>query len=307
MNGYTKCFLYLLLAQGTLSFSPVANRLHVPSTATTSFSSMKPLHAEFGSAPSENDSREEEGGCPLECDSSNQDYAKLADEFAESIDISREAARMDSFDSYITVSVLTATASFNCLQGLNLPAGADFGCVILYNLTSLIATACCLAGIYSTVVFSFSSIYGRTAVGLGRDTVYEEFLAKTGDLRRKGFEAYGFSLILLLSEILLVSAEHLDNHLLWPVLLVGSCFATLFMGDWKQMVELAGPIFSPAPLSEEEERSNRKVRKNQRKSERQFKFDGQDFTFKSEMPIVQKAVVAAAPVWKMLFTNEKMV
>ncbi len=67
--------------------------------------------------------------------------------------------RLDSFDSYIVVSVLTATASFAALLDDN-PQG-DKSLTqhpVARNIAIFLCAICSLSGIYSTVVFSFSNL-----------------------------------------------------------------------------------------------------------------------------------------------------
>merc|ERR1712238_184744 len=100
--------------------------------------------------------------------------------------------QLDSFDSYIVVSVLTATASFEALFEGATPDdehGLTFSSVI-HALFVVLCSISSLSGIYATVVFSFCSIYGRTAVGAGRYTVYKEFLHAPGVIRHRAFLMY---------------------------------------------------------------------------------------------------------------------
>jgi|OM-RGC.v1.029716817 hypothetical protein len=47
-----------------------------------------------------------------------------------------------------------------------------------------------LAGIYTTVVFTLLTIYSKSALGLGKDTTFMNFLAATTRYRRTGFRMF---------------------------------------------------------------------------------------------------------------------
>jgi hypothetical protein len=132
---------------------------------------------------------------------------------------------LDSFDSYIVVSVLTATASFAALFEANSEQQDNtnnnnnnnnnnntYYMSLLHNISVLTCTICSLSGIYATVVFSFSSIYGRTAVGTGRIDIYEEFLKSTGSIRYKAFLMYLLSLILFIVLLVITATEKIDKE-----------------------------------------------------------------------------------------------
>jgi hypothetical protein len=87
----------------------------------------------------------------------NEDYATLVEEMAESIDLTRENAKLDSLNSYLLVSCLTATASFDIVKDLQLEDLAAADVRIIHSLAIVTASLGTLAGIYATVVFSLCS------------------------------------------------------------------------------------------------------------------------------------------------------
>jgi len=159
--------------------------------------------------------------------------------------------RLDSFDSYIVVSVLTATASFAALLDDN-PEGAKSLTQkpLARNVAILICAICSLSGIYSTVVFSFSSIYGRTAIGMGNHRACESFLEATASTRKKAFYSYLTSLVLFIVLLIIAAMDKIDPQLEAPlgVVLVG--VSALVYRDWGHIVRAAGVIFVPPPGNE---------------------------------------------------------
>ena len=104
--------------------------------------------------------------CSIDAAQLDEDVSLLVEEMGEAVDLSRENARMDSLNSYIVVSVLTATASFSTVETLDLTqAGFDlalihYGAIVMSVLSSL-------TGIYATVVFSLCSAVSWIRINAG--------------------------------------------------------------------------------------------------------------------------------------------
>ncbi len=92
------------------------------------------------------------GECEIPFDDHNEDYATLVEEMAESIDLTRENARLDSLDSYLLVSCLTATSLFATVRGLKVEDFATVDVRIIHSLAIVAASLGSLAGIYATVI-----------------------------------------------------------------------------------------------------------------------------------------------------------
>ena len=154
--------------------------------------------------------------------------------------------RLDSFDSYIVVSVLTATASFAALLDDN-PEG-DKSLTqhpMARNIAIFICAICSLSGIYSTVVFSFSSIYGRTALGMGNTDACDAFLKATASMRKKAFYSYLMSLVLFIVLLVIAAVDKIDPQLEIPMVLMLAVLAAFVYRDWGQIIQAAGIIFVP--------------------------------------------------------------
>ena len=153
----------------------------------------------------------------------------------------------DSFDSYIVVSVLTATASFAALlddnpDHMNSLAKSN---PLAHNTAVLLGAVCTLAGMYATVVFSFSSIYGRTAIGNGRIRAYDGFLKATAGLREKAFRAYLLSLMLFIALLIIAATDKINASVRVPFLGFLLLVSVLIYRDWTSIIVAAGPIFGP--------------------------------------------------------------
>lgn len=155
--------------------------------------------------------------------------------------------RLDSFDSYIVVSVLTATASFAALLDDNPEGDKSLAQESLArNFAILICAICSLSGIYSTVVFSFSSIYGRTAIGMGKYEAYESFLSATAIMRKRAFHMYLLSLVLFIVLLVIAAVDKIDPQLEIPVVILLVVLSAMAYRDWSQIIVAAGVIFAPS-------------------------------------------------------------
>jgi hypothetical protein len=162
--------------------------------------------------------------------------------------------RLDAFDSYIVVSVLTATASFAAIiddapndgggDGSTETSIAKTTTHLARNLAILFSATCSLSGIYATVVFSFSSIYGRTAVSLGRFEAYQTFLQQTASFRKKAFYAYLMSLVLFIVLLIVTATDKMEDRFQVPFVVFLVVLSGLVYWDWSQIIVAAGAIFA---------------------------------------------------------------
>ena len=150
-------------------------------------------------------------------------------------------ALVESFDSYIVVSVLTATASFAAQYEDAAPRLPP----VVGRLTVLACVLSSMGGIYATVVFSFSSIYGRTAMGLGRTDDYLDFLARTSHLRHRAFQLYLLSMVLFVIILAVAAVDRIGTGCRSPLAGLLLVLGGLCCRDWWRIIEAAGPIFAP--------------------------------------------------------------
>jgi len=165
--------------------------------------------------------------------------------------------QLDSFDSYIVVSVLTATASFEALFEGASEDGTEIEHTpfssVMHALFVVLCSISSLSGIYATVVFSFCSIYGRTAVGAGRYTVYKEFLHATGVIRHRAFLMYLLSLISFLALLVATATERIEKKYRYPFCATFLVLSIFSYRDWNHILKCAGPIFAPEKGTGEKE------------------------------------------------------
>lgn len=168
-------------------------------------------------------------------------------------DFFRQMARLESMDSYVLVSTLTASMSFGCLLGFQ-PSAAATNAVKTATVALLHAGLCqtiqvvsglsALCGLYSTLVFSLTILYSKSALGAERDREYDKFIKRTVKARVRGFRSFTLSMGLFALDALLVIAERTSFR--WAAVPAG-CAASailyfLYM-DWKLLYKSAEIIY----------------------------------------------------------------
>jgi hypothetical protein len=81
-------------------------------------------------------------------------------------DFFRQATRVQAWDEYVLVSILCTSISYGALQTFQLNPdheGIFFYETILKVMIQIVAGFSVLSGLYSTMVFALSILYGRTA------------------------------------------------------------------------------------------------------------------------------------------------
>ena len=162
------------------------------------------------------------------------------------MDMEREKTKMESFDCYILVSVLTATASFSTLQGFE-PLEDVHDCWInrpLLILTQISAGFSTICGLYATVVFSLTVLYAKSAIGMNRDHMYLYFMQKTASVRVRGFRAFSASLLSFALEAGLVTFLRIPAIARLPVLVCVIALLHFICSDWQLIVETATVIYT---------------------------------------------------------------
>ena len=155
--------------------------------------------------------------------------------------LERHMLRMEGLDPYVLVSVLTSTASYNTICGIDLFPNGYFDITSTILLASSTASAVC--GIYSTTVFSMSVLYGKTALGLDKEDLYYKFMESTRENRIRGYKAFSASLLLFLVNIFLIAIDKLPEPAQGPAAIVA--LATTFFGinEFISITSSALPMF----------------------------------------------------------------
>jgi hypothetical protein len=161
-------------------------------------------------------------------------------------DFFRQSTRMQAWDEYVLVSILCTSISYGALQTFQL--NPDHEGIFLYEhvlktMIQVVAGLAVLSGLYSTMVFSLSILYGKTALGLERDPQYDTFLDNTEEIRVTAFRAFSLALAFFASLVVLVLAEDLPLIMHLPV--GGIMLVALYVGfrDWKVLVDYATDIY----------------------------------------------------------------
>jgi hypothetical protein len=135
-------------------------------------------------------------------------------------DFFRQSTRLASMDNYVLVSTLTASMSFGALLGFT-PSAASKALVhiqspsiwLLYKSVTLaiqvVSGLSTLCGLYATIIFSLTILYGKSALGAERDIEYDVFLKRTTRARQDGFRAFSVSLGLFCLDAVLLLVERM--------------------------------------------------------------------------------------------------
>lgn len=162
--------------------------------------------------------------------------------FNRFLDLERERSKMESFESYVLISVLTATASFSTLQELvpHKGIGSMSTLNVLVQLSAGISTLC---GLYATVIFSLTVLYAKAAIGLNRDKIYKYFLQQTTTIRIRGFRAFSMSVICFAVEACLLTLLSVPKEIrsLTSVMVVG--LLLFICSDWLCIIDTANAIY----------------------------------------------------------------
>ena len=154
-------------------------------------------------------------------------------------DFFRQEARLNSMDSYVLVSTLTASMSFGCLVGFTPYPHAtliyQFLCLAIQAVSGLSA----IFGLYATIIFSLTILYGKSALGAERDREYDVFLRRTLRARVHGTRCFSLSLAFFALDALLVLLERTSQHAVCSTMVGITATITLcyLYRDWKLMFQ----------------------------------------------------------------------
>lgn len=165
--------------------------------------------------------------------------------------IERDSIRMDGLEVYAVVSALTSATLYQCFESFD---GKDWGIMweesrylhlaadVLYLFSS--ATGI-LAGLHATLIFSLMTMYGRTAIGMGREDAFTILFEKTGLVRLHGFLTFIWSLYAFLIQvgIMITMKTPMSLRLLFFLGIAG--FMVHVFRDTQTIMESASAIFIP--------------------------------------------------------------
>ena len=157
-------------------------------------------------------------------------------------DFFRQDARLSSMDSYVLVSTLTSSMSFGCLVGFietTIPKSVR----VYYRLLSLaiqvVSGFSALFGLYATIIFSLTILYGKASLGAERDREYDRFLRRTARARVHGTRCFSLSLasFALLAVLVLVERTFLYPLCSAVVGVIASITLYYLHRDWRLLFE----------------------------------------------------------------------
>lgn len=166
-----------------------------------------------------------------------------ASQFTSSLE--DKSMRLDGLDAYTLIGALVSTTSFSDIGdgALGEASGAlpQIGRYIAL-MAGVLAT---LLGMYSTIVFASTVLYGKTAMGMGREPIYHHFMDKTKDQRVQALNALLTSVVFFAVEVCLKVADTLPNQSsVLPFLLLVGTLVGVGVHEFKVILRSAGPIFT---------------------------------------------------------------
>ena len=182
--------------------------------------------------------------------------------------LDRAALRLDGLEIYSMIGALQAGTSVAIMQELGTldeadhaaavasavsgqAAAATVPAAVTWMATDLIrfaflvcGTAASLGGIYSTIMFALCSLYGKTALGLGRDRMYEHFMKVTGPQRFRAFNSFTTSLMLFCIQVVMLFALKSPSQFRIPATIAASVVIYVGRRDCNGLMAAATPIFT---------------------------------------------------------------
>jgi len=184
---------------------------------------------------------------------------EIVDKFEEQIGalepLERQELRLGGFEPYILVSVLTAQSSFEEISNTNVNSWThilhptsivDVLSSDLLNAGILLSAGLStIAGIYATVVFSLTILYGKTALGMDRDEDYYSFMDGTGLQRFRAFQAFTYGLFFFLISVCTELCLKSPTELRIPSVILA--IVALYYGkqEYDIIMAAASPMFVP--------------------------------------------------------------
>ena len=182
---------------------------------------------------------------------------ELEETLGELEPLERQELRLGGFEPYILVSVLTAQASFEEISGITISWNEVFDTgKNWYSIGVLFSAAgATITGLYATVVFSLTILYGKTALGMDRDDDYYAFMDGTGLQRFRAFQAFTSSLFLFCVSVLLEVTLRCPEFARLPIAAASAAFLYFGKTEYDAIMKAAAPMFAPkkGPAPEKEE------------------------------------------------------
>ena len=171
--------------------------------------------------------------------------------------LERASLRLDGLEVYALVGALQAGTSVAMMQEVTIGGNGEDGYyfdTILQASFLLCGTAATLGGIYATIMFALCSLYGKTALGMNRDDMYEYFMKKTGPYRMRAFNAFTTSLLLFCFQVVMLFGMKVSGRLKIPLCIIIGVIIWLGRRDTNALIGAATPIFTGViPIEDRED------------------------------------------------------
>ena len=156
--------------------------------------------------------------------------------------LERKMLRMEGFEPYVLVSVLASSSSYATIGGIQLFPGGHFDPISALLLAS--STISAASGVYATAIFSMSILYGKTALGMGKEELYHSFMETTKQNRFRGYKAFSMSLAAFMGDIFLGSIHTLPEPVQGGAAIVAAGLMAFCGSEFSYITKAAHPLFS---------------------------------------------------------------
>jgi len=159
----------------------------------------------------------------------------------QALDLTRAKIRIEGLTSYGVIAALLMNAGLRLYSST--PKNLEFGkrnenVAKLIFCASMVVSIC--SGLYTTVIFSLLGLYSKTALGLGHDEPYLQFMASTATERQWAFDTFLISLVTF--EVAFTSSlfiNYKNRNTRWIATGIASVFALTSFWHWKYIMNLA--------------------------------------------------------------------
>lgn len=160
-----------------------------------------------------------------------------------SLDLNRVRIRLEGLSSYGVVTALMMNASLRLFASTpkKLKDGDKVDNVAKILFAILISISI-MSGAYTTVVFSMLSLYSKSALGLGKDDAYVDFMAETAQIRTSAFDSFLVCLVTVTASVVLSLFLNYDEELRWYASGVALAAALFSWWQWSNILSIAGRL-----------------------------------------------------------------
>jgi len=183
-------------------------------------------------------------------------YNNIVDNSDDENFLSRKVFRMDGLEVYAIVGALNVAsciASLDAYGDININRDVY---TLFFDHTFAVANAIAtLSGLHATFIFSIVTMYGRTAIGLDKDSSYKDFMEGTQSQRHRAFQCFSVSLYASLVQCVLLIINRMVPERKFLVLAVMCILITVTISEAHDVIAEGGMIYCPKHLTRVENKS----------------------------------------------------